>query len=54
MKEAGLAKLTTRERELRKRIEDLLEPQTRVPPPLQPANGRPAANGARKGKKKRA
>ncbi|KAF7970596.1 hypothetical protein HWV62_23609 [Athelia sp. TMB] len=53
MKEAGLARLTTRERELRKRLEDLAEP-ARALPPLQPTN-RPAANGhAKKGKKKRA
>lgn len=66
MKESILFKLTTREREIRTRIEDLLEPQARAasaPSPLKPANGRPPLNGhakavpngdvARKGKKKR-
>lgn len=65
MKEAVLLKLTTKEREIRKRIEDILEPQGRTPPPSTPlkaANGKQALNGhnkarpngeVKKGKKKR-
>ena len=65
MKESVLLKLTTREREIRKRIEDLLDPQARNLPhstPLKSANGKQVnghakanSNGdiIRKGKKKR-
>jgi len=66
MKEVVLQKLTTREREIRKRIEDLLDPQAHNMPsstPLKSANGKPQINGhakassngdlGRKGKKKR-
>jgi len=48
MKEAVLQKLTTREREIRKRIEDLLDPQARSMPssmPLKSANGKSQING---------
>ena len=67
MKEAVLLKLTTREREIRKRIEDLLDPQARTMPsstPVKPTNGKlqvngraktnPNGEGGRKGKKKKA
>ena len=48
MKEAGLLKPTTQEREIRKRIEDLLEPQTRKPhfsTPLKSSGRKLAVNG---------
>jgi len=66
VKEAGLLKLTTQEREIRKRIEDLLDPQGRNPhssAPLKSGGRKPPVNGhtkrangdiAKKGKKKRA
>jgi len=66
MKETVLSKLTTREREIRKRIEDILDPQAHsLPPsaPLKSTNGKSQVNGhaktnsngdvGRKGKKKR-
>jgi len=63
MKEAVLQKLTTREREIRKRIEDLLDPQARSMPSSSPTNIKLQVNGytktilngdvGRKGKKKR-
>lgn len=65
-KEATIAKLTTQERELRKRIEDILEPKdTKMSKmPLKPSNTKPAVNGhssvkvngdaGRKGKKRKA
>jgi len=66
MKESVLLKLTTREREIRKRIEDILDSQARSLPPSSPLklpNGKLQANGhaksnshgdvIRKGKKKR-
>jgi len=62
-----LLKFTTREREIRKRIEDLLDPQARDAPPSSPQkvanSGKPQVNGhtktisngnvVKKGKKKR-
>jgi COMPASS component SPP1 len=65
VKEAGLLKLTTQEREIRKRIEDLLDPQARnlhSPTPMKSSSRKPPVNGhtkrangdiVKKGKKKR-
>jgi COMPASS component SPP1 len=69
MKDRALSKLTTKEREIRKRIEDYLDPQSRhvndSPPksPLKSSNAKPIINGhtktkmngeAKKGKKRKA
>ena len=53
MKDTVLLKLTTKEREIRKRIEDILEPHGRTPPPSTPfkaVNGKQAPNGHNKGR----
>jgi COMPASS component SPP1 len=70
MKETALSKLTTREREVRKRIEDILDPQSSrsaneasAKAPLKSLNTKPSANGhtkpkvngeVKKGKKRKA
>jgi COMPASS component SPP1 len=70
MKEKALSKLTTREREIRKRIEDTIDPQSSrgtnessAKTPLKSSNVKPSANGhskpklngeMKKGKKRKA
>lgn len=70
MKETALSKLTTREREIRKRIEDTIDPQSSrsaneasAKAPLKSSNVKPSVNGhskpkvngeVKKGKKRKA